>query len=142
MTEQEIIKDNKLIAEFMGAILITPKNTELEPYYREFDIEGLLRRDTLVKVLKYHTSWNRLMPVVEKIESLFYSVSNQAEFWYDDETDTVNHSRIQYICSISNRSCNIIINSANYYHERLSKITATWYAVVEFIKWYNTQKTC
>jgi hypothetical protein len=51
------MKDNKLIAEFMG-----------DTFYPEpqhwYDSHGSFIGDTL----KYHTSWDWLMPVVRKIE--------------------------------------------------------------------------
>ena len=45
------MKDNKLIAEFMGA------NTSIE--------------------MRFHTSWDWLMPVVDKIEQVHEGVPNQ-----------------------------------------------------------------
>ena len=67
------MKDNKLIAEFMGAVG-TPKYnpTEWDVY-----ITGCLDVDSddenaqhfyTPDDMKYHTSWDWLMPVVEKIE--------------------------------------------------------------------------
>ena len=50
---KEIIEGNKLIAEFMD------KPPHIMP-----------------ELLKYHTSWDWLMPVVEKIGSLSYNDSN------------------------------------------------------------------
>ena len=53
------MKDNKLIAEFMGAY------SEEDGYdYSKVGNKGLY----------YHTSWDWLMPVVEKIEALKYRV--------------------------------------------------------------------
>ncbi len=67
------MNDNKLIAEFMGAVG-TPKYnpTEWDVY-----ITGCLDVDSddenaqhfyTPDEMKYHTSWDWLMPVVEKIE--------------------------------------------------------------------------
>ena len=52
--------DNKLIAEFMGAFFDDNGMTRICGQY------GLERVNDLS--LKYHTSWDWLMPVVEKIE--------------------------------------------------------------------------
>jgi len=50
------MKDNKLIAEFMGVVFHDDKNQ----YY---NADGLY----IGLELQYHTSWDWLMPVVEKI---------------------------------------------------------------------------
>lgn len=153
----DVLEGNKLIAEFMGF-----KSTngcvrhESGKYYdyhamsnfscikeQEIYVEsetglGLVEQDFLfVSDLQFNSSWNWLMPCVEKIESMMYGVSNSAELWYDDEEDVVDKNRIQYVCIISDKYSRIVVNSANYFPERDSKITATWYAVVEFIKLHN-----
>jgi len=65
--------------------------------------------------LKYHTSWDWLMPVVEKIESL--------------SGTTVLIKRI---------GCEIIMYGKTISKQTSdTKIEAVWLAVIEFIKWYN-----
>lgn len=134
MSEQEIVKGNKLIAEFIGL----EKNDFGYWINKDYLFNSQLK--LLDFELKFHSSWDWLMPVVEKIENTkpFYSVSNNAGFWYNDETDTVDRNKLQYLCIISDKSYRIIINSANYFPERDNKLVATWFAVVEFIKWYNS----
>ena len=108
---------NKLIAEFMGG--------------RYFEIGGIMGttyqyRDLIHKgdyyypnELKYHTSWDWLMHVVEKIESLGYDFEfkKQGKF-----TNVRFKGIIDYNC------------------KRYDNITAIYNAVVEFIKWYNENK--
>ena len=62
----------------------------------------------------YHKSWNWLMPVVEKIENLGYGVT------------------------IFRKGCHIDagVYISNEYNNA-PKITQTYKAVIEFIKWYN-----
>ena len=115
MTDKEIIEGNKLIAEIMGYI-INPAN---EWYNFEGACMGNMR--TPVFDLKYHASWNRLMPVFKKIwESI-------DQFQYDDEpylyiTEEIFHP--DYLLS------DFINNN----------IESVWNRCVEFIKWYNEQK--
>ena len=55
------MKNNKIIAEFMGVNVITLDDVRKnkDPYYTSKD--GYLEND-----LKYHSSWDWLMPVAEK----------------------------------------------------------------------------
>ena len=66
------MNDNKLIAEFMGVNVITLDDVRKNknPYFSSAD--GYLEDD-----LKYHTSWDWLMPVVEKIETECEGVPHQ-----------------------------------------------------------------
>ena len=73
---EEIIEGNKLIAEFMGYNLIIPSmrrypnNWKTSYWERNYDIEKHTTDHVLCEEngLKYHSSWDWLMPVVEKIE--------------------------------------------------------------------------
>ena len=74
----------------------------------------------LPNLLKYDTDWNWLMPVIDKIESL--------DLWEID---------------IYRQCCEVVFDlqfqmSAIVY-TGVTKIEATYKAVVKFIKWYNTQ---
>ena len=59
------MKDNKLIAEFMGMTYGDPNDDSVM-------IQMTSQGNEVVPIesMKYHTSWDWLMPVVEKIESL------------------------------------------------------------------------
>lgn len=73
--------------------------------------------------LKFHTSWDWLMPVVEKIESLGnYGVE-------------IRH----FSCSIYELSFDP--SDLNIESNFDSKIEAVYNAVVQFIQWYNQNKT-
>lgn len=80
--------------------------------------------------LKYKESWDWLMPVVEKIESLYEG---------------------NIIVKIAFNNCSISICTQYYlahdemvfngieFHKEETKIKSVWKTVVEFIKWYNSQ---
>jgi hypothetical protein len=75
------MKENKLIAEFMGVVFHDDENQ----YYSS---DGMYIDDTL----KYHTSWNWLMPVIEKIgidyfHTLSSTIEMLAEYYYKDAGD-------------------------------------------------------
>lgn len=98
------MNDNKLIAEFMGAI---------------FDDNGMTRicdkggRVSDLNLL-FHTSWDWLMPVVQKIESLGYVF-------------TIQGGKAEFGEMACEPQC-FIVND---------KLSSTYKAVVKFIKEFN-----
>jgi len=134
MTDQEIQDGNKLVAEFMGAFLIyfTDRSNETSQVWMSEDnllSGGQSLKGNSINGLKFHSSWDWLMPVVEKIESLgfqFDILGRKLEFsneriyciWlWDDE------QKIHIECP-----------------EADSKIEAVYLGGIEFIKWYNKNK--
>lgn len=113
--EKEIIEKNRLIAEFMGAKVNGPCVNYPQPHFKI-----KLWSDT---ELEYHTSWDWLMPVVEKIESLGYRVSIE-----------------RWLVQILEESSTDIFGLINAMAEKETdtKINLTVKAVIDFIQWYNT----
>lgn len=108
--------DNELIAEFMGL----EKNHRAEYFIQDYPhIHASCFAE--LKYLRYHESWDWLMPVVEKI-SKNYDVS--ICYFDADCACYINKQSIEgfEICSYGNFEPSIL----NAYK-----------AVVEFIKWYN-----
>lgn len=127
--EKQIIEGNKLIAEFMGA------STEMMDL--QASTIGKTRVPTgriyftnrnpdnmhlcLIEDLKYHSSFDWLMPVVQKIESLGFTV-----------------------CIFSG-CCDIESKTDRPTFEKIErgggqpKILSTWQSCIDFIQWYNTQ---
>jgi hypothetical protein len=94
--------------------------------------------------LKYHESWNWLMPVVEKIESLDLKEYGYQWEGIDGEIEYNNGS----ICvEIEQDRCwiymNLQLDPFHTFNEKTrgisfpTKIEATYAAVVEFIEYYN-----
>jgi hypothetical protein len=128
MEKEKIVEGNKLIASFMGFIRAGEPNAGyarlkdwcIQPF-GWFDDEGL----------KYHTSWDWLMPVVEKIERMD------------------NGAGVRFTTSIEGRYLNVkdtpFAHCVTIYQNQFprikeadeAKITAVWQAVVAFITWYN-----
>ena len=124
---KEKMENNKLIAEFMGCKFS-------EDAYSHGDIE-------------YKTSWEWLMPVIEKIESLDLKEYGYKWEGIDGETEYNNGS----ICvEIERDRCWIYMNlsldpmhtlNENIYRMKFDiKLEAVYAAVVEFIEYYNTIK--
>jgi len=103
------MKDNELIAEFMGVNV-----GEYTSYPEESPTQYA------VGDLQYHTSWDWLMPVVEKIDE----VSDENTLF------KIEHNRA-FVEDIENYYIFIDVTAS-------SRLEATYKAVVEFIKDYNT----
>jgi len=113
-----LVENNKLIAEFMG-YEIREKGGKLDKYIVWFF--PLLNEEKQPNTLFFHTSWDWLMPVVEKIES------------FEHIEHTVNI--VYHSCDIEDYSLpgnGIAVNET-----AKTKKEATYNAVVRFIKWYN-----
>ncbi len=116
------MKDNKLIAEFMG---VKPTILGDEITYEMYGIidcieDGLDEQHFfLEEELMFHTSWDWLMPVVEKIECT-----------HDDKGDCFNVMMEAFECTISGLGLTLCLNGH-------TKMDATYKAVVEFIKEQN-----
>ena len=83
------MNDNKLIAEFMG---YTP-HPEDERFLTNKNVFGKGVIDT-EECMAYHTSWDWLMPVVEKILDLSFQDDGDAEDFYNvrDCMPDINHT--------------------------------------------------
>ena len=114
--------DNKLIAEFMGAKpLVLGGSTEYEMYGVLDCIEdGENEKHYFIDdEMRFHESWDWLMPVVHKIES-------------DERYDV---DILQYGTRILDNQKEIVNNIANISFDK--KIDHTYQAVVEFIENLN-----
>lgn len=104
-----------MIAEFMGFKMIN-----------DLQISTPNGGGAFLNELKYHTSWDWLMPVVEKIESI------------EDENRCAkyNFNSVQCFVDIvdNNTSEEIVKTDCN------NKFDSTYKAVCEFIEWYNENK--
>ena len=114
--------ENKLIAEFMGftkdskdLYLIDDYNLRGEDEYQA----------TYVSEMKFHTSWDWLMPVVEKIGYLAHNYGDGeiVDYFQGEPTFDIWFSGYGNIC----------INT---------DISGVYETLVGFIKWYNDQNIC
>jgi len=121
--------DNEIIAEFMGAI-----NCDIGLWY--FDLPEGLRKYFITNNLSYHTSWDWLMPVVEKI----------GEHVYEEFTDNNGFKDVIVKDRAYPRTFGMMTSEGKYMFrfnrqilfEADTLIQATYEACVDFIKWYNS----
>lgn len=113
----ETTKGNKLIATFMG---VKPM-TEFEIEATEYEFPG--QQNYIDGLPAYDLNWDQLMPVVDKIES------------FGKPSILPNHL---FRVDIDGHLCVIVDEGEGFIeHHRDSKINSVWYAIVEFIEWYN-----
>ena len=118
---ENIIENNKLIAEFLNWEFDDLSETFETPFLKLVDPRAFGDEQFSCKLqdfeLEFHSDWNWLMLVVEKIESLGYRIEI-----------------VKHICRIYLSNKETIIISEN-----IPKVEAVYNACVEFIKWYNKQ---
>lgn len=120
-TQEKINKDNKLIAEFMGFKQSGLLNEYTNP--NEIPVNGMTNiYNPDGSDFKYSKSWDWLMPIIEKIESI--------DAWIFDIYG--NKCEVEF-------GNNFTMDDITFY--RQTKIEATYKAVVAFIKWYNNEKS-
>jgi hypothetical protein len=131
------MEDNKLIAEFMqiptikihgGGILYDIERTDLPMTVqipvgnKEMGVTTRLLKYS-VEQLQFNTSWDWLIPVVEKIEGM----GNKFQ---------ICRRRINIQPDNNNNLTELWLET-----KEATKIQSVYTAVVQFIKWYNSQKT-
>jgi len=135
MTEQEIQEGNKLILEFMEfprALKQVINDTRV--YYDVTELElpngvSIAAQEHFI----FHRSWDWLMPVVEKIESLDFASIFMSKTYHGEFSIEISWETPTYHLKQNNKYF-IIKDKA------LSKKESIWTAIVEFIKWYNTKE--
>jgi hypothetical protein len=127
INEPTIEQMNEAIAEFMG---YSHGNRN-----REFNPDAVYKEEEF----KYHSSWDWLMPVVEKIEDV----------QLDDKNNVVTRAAanvqifykaclIQYEPDEESGDTN---DEVSIQTQGETKIEAVYKAVYQFIQWYNNQST-
>ena len=121
--------DNQLIAEFMG-LSVTNNIVNCTENIRSHNERCLSGYN--ISQARYDSSWDWLMPVVEKITSIplldNLNECNYIYFGFDYEDNS------HYVNLYHGEDSQINGNS------KVNKIEAVYEAVVKFIKWYNKNK--
>ena len=119
MTQEEIQEYNKRCAEFLGGLYVRDESLSFEPKGR-WHINKF--PDALQDYnLKFHSDWNWIMELLEKIESLRYN--------------TIIGHNLTVIQSPPVKKISSII--AKVEHKNLSKKEAVVQAINQFLIWYN-----
>lgn len=123
----DTVTGNKLIAEFMGGVLKPAESKHPNNPYNKPTWWGVGdRKDVGHFSLHYHTSWDWLMPVVEKIIQIG-DVDIDCHNWLIKISTNISSSKSWQVTS----------------HDYIRTMGATMlgayhFCVIEFIQWYNT----
>ena len=149
MTRKEVIEGNKLIAEFMGYSVGFPHKTDKYSYIQT--VEGYIIPSIVnpsphpsdidthqfsLTDLRFHSSWDWLMLVVDKVILINMGVPRMTRIYFNTFRYRKYHpTEHTYKVRIHNDFKDFIIKT-----ESNSEIEATWLAITQFIKWYNSCK--
>ena len=128
---ENIIENNKIIAEFMGVFdkILSTGNmhswSDAPFYYTTEDTREKVIKN-ISRYSKYSKDWNWLMEVVEKIESFVFD---------DNNSFNVTIGATNY-CVIQDSNGEIYENIED---SEETKLLTVYKAVIKFIKWYNKQ---
>ena len=123
----EIIEGNRLIAEFMGLLSGKTQYPFTKP-----------NESVNYRVSQYHTSWDWLMPVVEKISLIPFP---KDKGWKDEDYKDFSAYPYPRTFGMRNTEGKFMVRlNASQLFEADTLIEATWLAVVDFITWYNQSK--
>lgn len=134
----DVIEDNKLIAEFMG----WPRGAKIYEQDNCFEMPKNLTVDSrhpgatmcMDIALQFNTSWDWLMPVIDKIEDI-EQMGCQAYI-------TFHPFCVEAYCpgNLQRGLSEFSYQLAGKKFSGSAKIEAVYEAVVEFVKWYNNTK--
>jgi hypothetical protein len=123
--------DNELIAEFMGMPKLKDSKGDL------FDFQGTGREIYCIREyeLHYRTSWDWLMPVIQKIAEYTYESYNDSNGY----KDVIVHDRAypRTFGMMDNEGKWMVRINRQHLEQENTLIEAAYKSVIEFIKWYN-----
>lgn len=147
MTKEKIIAGNKLISEFMCFKISKDEISSHTAIKENNKVIGFKSMDFYGKInnggrqgswnsfdeMEFYTSWDWLMPVIERIEN---SCNRSYQF-------KIYRNQAFVECTVMNDKT--ILTSQKFvagsdYKGENTKLANTYQAVIEFIEWYNKQK--
>jgi len=131
---------NKILAQFMGVVVSTPYPDNKEEIYYHYDFGTCThksdykspdnRRHHTEHTIKYFSSWDWIMPVVDKVTEICEESHKNNAIQYNDVS--IND------CSFE---INYLINCISYDKEKEeTKLQMVWRGLVNFINNYNNKE--
>lgn len=127
--QTDIVEGNVMIAEFMEY------GYRDESGFIDWVINGVAFDE---EHLKFHSSWDWMMTVVEKIARC---LTKEEEVIYNGEDSYFDSYYLRTFGMLNSQTKEFMVRINRFsLHKSVSLIDATWAAVVEFIKYWNTQQ--
>jgi hypothetical protein len=117
--------------------LPNPDYKSTQPKHWRNDLDEIpwdsLNSDNYITELKYDSDWNELIPVVEKIESIFDEHHGYFVVYINSNSCTIQGTHL--------RTDKVDMKNPVYFNECISnnKLESTWITVYKFIKCYNNK---
>ena len=132
INSDEIIKQNKLIAEFMGGKYDKDVSFPIHPDDIWLPFHGIVSYKTIEigkgQILSYHDCWEWLMPVLEKI----------VRTKVGDGIVYIDYPFLRTFGAINESTGKIMVRfNGQGLFQSDTLIEATYLAVIDFISWYN-----
>ncbi len=151
LTKSDILSGNRLIAKFIGLKWNRHEDKQLFSYDSVNKISfPILTYGTDVKCAEFHSNWQWLMFVVDKIENIGVSIDINQNYiracWHYSKKKTVKYKRLGQTYKRENAFDSI---GGEFYDfcigigmsaEKIkaeTKILAVYMSCIKFIKWYN-----
>lgn len=128
LTQEWIAQYNKKCAEFLGYVSTTPTDPDFDIYEKKGGEVGNLIEP---KSCKFHSDWNWIHEVIDKIEQTVYNVR---------KSDGAEHKFYVWFRKNHCEIWPVWINKEPLKINANSKKEAVIQAIDQFIDWYNKQK--
>lgn len=115
--EISIQEGDRLIAEFDGWTIEPGMDNDPDPFFNQPHLAGCIPRMVLVSEMKFHSSWDWLMPVWKKMATIMY-----------DTRDTLNKE--EYL------EANTLTVKILKTFQKVD-IDSAFLFIVESVQWYN-----
>jgi len=131
-------ENNKIIAEFLNWDFDDLSETFETPFLKLIEPQAFGDEQFSCKLkdfeLEFHSDWNWLMEVVEKIESIKDPYHGRFEVYISSNSCTIQSTNF--------RPDKPIPNPPHYYDNIVlnNKIESVYYSVINFINFYNKQE--
>jgi hypothetical protein len=129
---KNILENNRLIAEFMGKKFMVLPDTDEQCFELENSWDIIHSDDFIVDnaIFSYHSNWNKLIEVIEKIEAL-----DEKSFETTSHFNGFINKRLYNTAFINSKNYEVI-SSGNLMESRIESV---YTAILAFIKYYNNQ---
>lgn len=141
------MESNRIICEFMG---VRPKMESPDVYTYKDGVFFMVREhnpekvmEAIVGYVKYHSSWDWLMPVLDKIEKMGATIRINSNFNQFNKRN-FHQVTIEIVSGELSKSGKAFWGDGYKYQKHSdtseNKMEAIYSSVIDFIKWYNENK--